>query len=44
MQDDAMSLVEHLGELRKRIFWIVAVLVLGMIGGFFVAKADIDLS
>jgi sec-independent protein translocase protein TatC len=38
MQDDAMSLVEHLGELRKRIFWIVAVLVLGMIGGFFVAK------
>jgi sec-independent protein translocase protein TatC len=38
MQDDAMSLVEHLGELRKRIFWIVAVLVLGMIGGFLVAK------
>lgn len=38
MQDDAMSLVEHLGELRKRIFWIVVVLVLGMIGGFFVAK------
>lgn len=38
MQDDAMSLVEHLGELRKRIIWIVVVLVLGMVGGFFVAK------
>jgi sec-independent protein translocase protein TatC len=38
MQDDAMSLVEHLGELRKRIFWIVLVLVLGIIGGFIVAK------
>ncbi|WP_227013558.1 twin-arginine translocase subunit TatC [Paenibacillus psychroresistens] len=38
MQEDAMSLVEHLGELRKRIIWIIAVLVLGMIGGFFVAK------
>jgi sec-independent protein translocase protein TatC len=38
MQDDAMSLVEHLGELRKRVFWIVLVLILGLIGGFFVAK------
>jgi sec-independent protein translocase protein TatC len=38
MQDDAMSLVEHLGELRKRVFWIVLVLILGLIGGFFIAK------
>jgi sec-independent protein translocase protein TatC len=39
MQDDSMSLVEHLGELRKRIFWVAIVLVLAMIGGFFAAKS-----
>jgi len=36
--EDGMSLIAHLGELRKRIFWVVIVLVLGMTGGFFVAK------
>jgi sec-independent protein translocase protein TatC len=38
MQDDSMSLVEHLGELRTRIMWVAIVLVLAMIGGFFAAK------
>jgi sec-independent protein translocase protein TatC len=38
MQDDSMSLIEHLGELRKRIFWIVLVLVIAMIGSFFIVK------
>lgn len=35
---DEMSLVEHLGELRKRIMWVLAVLVLGMIAGLIVAR------
>ncbi|RKN82277.1 twin-arginine translocase subunit TatC [Paenibacillus ginsengarvi] len=38
MQDNTASLVEHLTELRKRLIWIVAVLVVAMIGGFFAAK------
>ncbi|WP_420851967.1 MULTISPECIES: twin-arginine translocase subunit TatC [Paenibacillus] len=33
-----MSLVEHLGELRKRIMWILVVLVIGMVGGLVAAK------
>lgn len=37
MQDDQMSLVDHLGELRTRIFKIVAVLAVTMIGGFIIA-------
>jgi len=37
MQDDQMSLVEHLTELRKRLLWVLVVLVLAMIGGFFAA-------
>lgn len=38
MQEDTASLVEHLTELRKRLIWIVVVLALAMIGGFFAAK------
>lgn len=38
MKDEAVSLVEHLTELRKRIIWVLVVLVLSMIGGFFAAK------
>ncbi|WP_240041172.1 twin-arginine translocase subunit TatC [Paenibacillus ginsengarvi] len=38
VQDNTASLVEHLTELRKRLIWIVAVLVVAMIGGFFAAK------
>lgn len=38
MQENTASLVEHLTELRKRLIWIVVVLVLTMIGGFFCAK------
>ena len=37
MDNKAATLVEHLAELRKRIIWVLAVLVLAMIGGFFVA-------
>ncbi|UKS25065.1 twin-arginine translocase subunit TatC [Paenibacillus sp. HWE-109] len=36
--NEEMSLVEHLGELRKRIMWILVVLVIGMIGGLISAK------
>ena len=33
---DDMTVWEHIGELRKRIFYILIVLVLGMILGFIV--------
>lgn len=33
-----MSLIDHLGELRKRIMWILVVLVIGMVGGLVAAK------
>ncbi|MEC0227907.1 twin-arginine translocase subunit TatC [Paenibacillus alba] len=36
--NEEMSLVEHLGELRKRLMWILAVLVIGMVGGLISAK------
>ncbi|WP_261302665.1 twin-arginine translocase subunit TatC [Paenibacillus andongensis] len=36
--NEEMSLVEHLGELRKRIMWVLAVLVIGMVGGLISAK------
>ncbi|ANE48907.1 preprotein translocase subunit TatC [Paenibacillus swuensis] len=39
---DDMSLVEHLGELRKRIIWILIILVLGMVVGFFAAQPIIE--
>lgn len=38
MQEETATLVEHLAELRKRIIWVLVVLVLAMIGGFFAAK------
>ncbi|GAA3403026.1 twin-arginine translocase subunit TatC [Paenibacillus hodogayensis] len=38
VQEQTASLVEHLTELRKRLIWVVVVLVVAMIGGFFVAK------
>jgi len=36
--NEEMTLVEHLGELRKRIMWIVAVLVIGMVVGLICAR------
>jgi sec-independent protein translocase protein TatC len=36
--NEEMSLVEHLGELRKRIMWVLVVLVVGMVGGLICAK------
>ncbi|MCY9692533.1 twin-arginine translocase subunit TatC [Paenibacillus alginolyticus] len=36
--NEEMSLVEHLGELRKRIMWVLAVLVIGMVGGLISAR------
>ncbi|MDF2815070.1 MAG: preprotein translocase subunit TatC [Paenibacillus sp.] len=38
MSGEAASLVDHLTELRKRIIWVLVVLVVSMIGGFFAAK------
>ncbi|SHE13512.1 Sec-independent protein translocase protein TatCy [Chlamydia abortus] len=32
-----MTLVEHLSELRRRLIWVIVVLVIAMIGGFFAA-------
>ncbi|MDQ1911620.1 twin-arginine translocase subunit TatC [Paenibacillus sp. GD4] len=37
-QEDGMSLVEHLGELRKRIIWVLLVLVVGMVVGLVYAQ------
>lgn len=37
MQDNRMSLVEHLGELRKRIVWILIVLVVTTVLGLVIA-------
>ncbi|MEW9702089.1 twin-arginine translocase subunit TatC [Paenibacillus sp. SI8] len=36
--NEEMSLVEHLTELRKRLMWIMIVLVIGMVGGLVLAK------
>ncbi|MFC5446864.1 twin-arginine translocase subunit TatC [Paenibacillus aestuarii] len=36
--NEEMSLVEHLGELRKRLMSILIVLVIGMVGGLIAAK------
>jgi sec-independent protein translocase protein TatC len=39
--DSKRDLVEHLGELRRRIMWVALVLVIGMVGGIAVAKPAI---
>lgn len=36
-REDAMSLFEHLGELRRRVIYILIVLVVTMVGGLLVA-------
>lgn len=33
-----MSMIEHFSELRRRLVWVLVVLVLTMVGGFVVAK------
>jgi sec-independent protein translocase protein TatC len=38
MQEEAASLVEHLTELRKRIIWVLIVLVLSMVAGLVVTR------
>lgn len=43
MKDDSMPLVDHLEELRKRMIWIVLVLVFTMVGGFFAAKPVLNM-
>ncbi|WJH35172.1 twin-arginine translocase subunit TatC [Paenibacillus aurantius] len=42
MEEDQMSLVDHLGELRRRIMWVAAVLVVTMVAGFFIAVPALD--
>ncbi|AEI39216.1 twin-arginine translocase subunit TatC [Paenibacillus mucilaginosus] len=37
-EEEGMTLVEHLTELRKRIVWVLLVLVLGMVVGLVYAK------
>ena len=37
MDDDQMSIVDHITELRKRIIYVLIMLVVGLIGGFLVA-------
>ncbi|BBH23623.1 Sec-independent protein translocase protein TatCy [Paenibacillus baekrokdamisoli] len=38
MQPNQMSLVDHLGEIRKRLIWILLAMAVAMIAGFIVAK------
>ncbi|KEQ27956.1 twin-arginine translocase subunit TatC [Paenibacillus tyrfis] len=40
--DEGMTLVEHLTELRKRIIWVLLVLIVGMVIGLLVAKPLIN--
>jgi sec-independent protein translocase protein TatC len=42
MQDEDMSLIEHITELRKRVIAVLAVLVITMIGGLFASSYVID--
>lgn len=36
-QDERMGLLDHIGELRKRLIYVIIVLVLGLVGGLFAA-------
>ncbi len=40
--EEKMTLDEHLGELRKRIIWILLVIMISMIIGFVIAQPVID--
>lgn len=40
--DERMGLMEHIGELRKRLIYILIVFVLGVIGGLFAANPLFD--
>ncbi|RNB55727.1 twin-arginine translocase subunit TatC [Brevibacillus gelatini] len=42
MNDQEMTVVEHLSELRKRIMWVLAVFVVALIVGFFFAGPLIE--
>ncbi len=41
-KNEAMSIMDHIGELRKRILWVMAVLVTTLIGGLFAAKPILE--
>ena len=41
-KNETMSLIDHIGELRKRIIWVIAVLAATMIGGLFAAKPVLE--
>lgn len=40
--DEGMSLVEHLSELRKRLIWVIVVLIIGMVIGLIFAQPLIN--
>lgn len=42
MTEQEMTVVEHLAELRKRILWVLAVFVVGLIAGFYFAGPLIE--
>ncbi|WP_341279387.1 twin-arginine translocase subunit TatC [Paenibacillus sp. FSL H8-0537] len=41
-EEGLMPLLEHVGELRKRIFYMLLVILVGLIAGLFVAKPAYD--
>ncbi|WP_248928740.1 twin-arginine translocase subunit TatC [Paenibacillus hamazuiensis] len=41
-QEEGMPLVEHLAELRKRIIWVIVVLIIGMVIGLIYAQSLIN--
>ncbi|CAM3638904.1 twin-arginine translocase subunit TatC [Cohnella lubricantis] len=41
-RDERMGLMDHIGELRKRLIYIIIVLVLGLVGGVFAASPLYD--
>ncbi|WP_438444683.1 twin-arginine translocase subunit TatC [Gorillibacterium sp. sgz5001074] len=42
MEQESMALVDHLTELRKRIIWVMLVLVISLIGGLIAATYVLD--